>query len=83
MKNLCVEIDTYTNKVLRVIKERYGLKDKGQAINKLAELYGEELIEKEVKQDIAMEVIAISSRHLKRHGLRKMKGKELDALFNA
>lgn len=83
MTNLCVEIDQYTNKVLGVIKEKYGLKDKGQAISKFAELHGEEFIEKEVNEEVVAEAIAISNRHLKKYGRRKMKDNELDALFNA
>jgi len=83
MTNLCVEIDQYTNRVLGVIKEKYGLKDKGQAINKFAELYGEQFIEKEVGEDAIAEAIAISGRHLKKYGTRKMKNSELDSLFDA
>lgn len=83
MKNLCVEIDTYTSKVLGVIKEKYGLKDKGRALDKFAELHGEEFIEKDVNEHVVAEAIAISNRHLKKHGTRKMRDNELDALFNA
>jgi hypothetical protein len=83
MTNLCVEIDQYTNRVLGVIKGKYGLKDKGQAVNKFAELHGDEFVEKDVSEDVVAEAIAISSRHLKKYGIRKMKDKELDALFNA
>ena len=83
MTNLCVEIDQYSNRVLGVIKEKYGLKDKGQAINKFAELHGDEFVEKEVSEDVIAEAIAISNRHLKKYGTRKMKNNELDTLFNA
>ena len=44
------EIDDYTNRVLGVIKEKFGLKDKSLALSKFAELYGEEFVEKEVPE---------------------------------
>lgn len=74
------EIDNYTNRVLGVIKEKYGLKDKSQALNKFAEMYGEDFIEKEVKEEIVEEVIKSCEAHIKKHGHRKMSIKELDKL---
>ena len=43
-----VVLNDYTNKVLNVIKAKYGLNDKSEALNKFADLYGK----KEVVGDI-------------------------------
>jgi hypothetical protein len=64
-------VDEYTNRVLGVIKEKYGLKDKGQAIDKFAELNGEEFVEKEIKEEVIKEVIDSCNRHIKKYGFRK------------
>ena len=42
-----VELDEYTNRVLGVIKMKYGLKDKSEALNKFIELYGDEVIDRD------------------------------------
>lgn len=80
-KNVCVRINPYTNRVLGVIKERYGLNDKGEAIDRFAELYGDEFVEKDIKEEIVAEMIDISKRHRDKHGIRKIKDSELDKLF--
>jgi hypothetical protein len=74
------EIDEYTNRVLGVIKEKYGLKTKSEALNKFAEMYGEEFVEREVKDELIQEVIAIASKHEKKYGNKTMTLDELDKL---
>lgn len=78
--HLRAEIDDYTNRVLGVIKEKFGLKDKSQALNKFADIYGEDFIEKEVKEEFITEVLDIVNEHHKRHAKRKMSLKDLDRL---
>ncbi len=75
-------VDEYTNRVLGVIKEKYGLRDKGQAIDKFVELNGEEFVEKEVREDVIKEVIDSCNRHIKKYGFKSMSLKELDNLCN-
>ena len=75
-----IEMNQYTNKVLAMIKAKYGLKDKSEAINKFVEIYGEEIIEKEASDDYAKKILEITNRHLERHKNRKMSFKELDKL---
>jgi len=74
------EIEEYTNRVLGVIKERHGLKDKSQALNLFANMYGEEFVEKEVKKEFIGEVMNIINEHRKKHPNRKMNIEELDKL---
>ena len=42
------KVSDYTNRVLGVIKEKYGLRDKGEALDKFADIYGDEFVDKEV-----------------------------------
>lgn len=75
-----VELDSYTNKVLAMLKAKYGLKDKSEAINKFAELYGEDIVEKEAKEEYIKEMILGVNEHIKKYGHKTMSFEELDAL---
>jgi len=75
-----VELDDYTNKVLGIIKIKFGLKDKSEAINKFIEIYGEEIIEKSPSEEYVKKIIDISNKHIKKYGYKKMSLKELDNL---
>ncbi|MBS3091463.1 DUF2683 family protein [Candidatus Pacearchaeota archaeon] len=76
-----VELDNYASKVLAVLKAKYNLKDKSEAINKFAELYGDEVVEKEPKEEYVKHILEVTNKHLERHKNKKMSIKELDALF--
>lgn len=73
-----VTLNEYTNKVLGVLKAKYGLKDKSQAINKFIELYGEDVVENEASEEYLKKVIESTERHMKKYGKRKMSLAELD-----
>ena len=75
-----VELEDYTNKVLNVIKAKYGLLDKSQALNKFALMYGEEFVEFEPKDEYIKKAIAIKDNYLKKYGKKKMSIEELDRL---
>ena len=75
-----VELSGYANKVLAVIKAQHGLKDKSEAINKFAELYGDEIVQKEASDEYIKHMIEVTNRHLEKHKDRRMTLKELDAL---
>jgi len=77
---LNVKIKSYTGRVLGVLKEKYALRDKGEALDKFAELYGDEFVDREVKDEVIRECIEISNRHIKKYGFKKMSIKELDEL---
>ncbi len=76
-----VSLNHYSNKVLSVVKAKYELKDKSEALNRFIEKYGENEVEKEVKESYIKKVLEIEDSHFKKYGQRKMKGKELDKLF--
>jgi hypothetical protein len=73
-------VDNYVNRVLGVIKEKFGLRDKSEALAKFVELYGEEFIDKEVDEKVIAEVIDSCNSHIRKYGIRKMSVKELDDL---
>ena len=75
-----IELNDYANRVLRVLKTKYDLKDKSEAINKFAELYGDEIIEKEANEEYTKKIIEIVGSHMKKHGKKKMSLEELDVL---
>lgn len=74
------EIDEYTNRVLGVIKEKHGLKNKSEALNMFTDMYGEEFVEREIKDEVIKEAEQIAKDHYKKHGYKKMTLKELDKL---
>lgn len=76
-----VELDEYTNKVLGIIKIKFGLKDKSEALNKFIELYGDEIIEKDANEEYIKKVIEITKKHYDKYSGKKMTLQELDRLF--
>lgn len=75
-----VELNDYANRVLGMIKLKYGLKDKSEALNKFIELYGHDILEREVAEEYVKRIIEISKNHFKKHSYKKMSLKELDKL---
>jgi len=78
--NLRAEISEYANSVLGVIKEKFRLKDKSEAINKFCELYGEDFVEKQVDEQVTRELINTCEAHFKKYKHKKMSVQELDQL---
>ena len=75
-----VNLDDYTNRVLNVIKGKYGLKDKSQAINKMADIYGEDLVEPQASEEYIREMDREYEEHVKKYGYKGMTLEELDKL---
>ncbi len=75
-----IRLNNYANRVLSVIKAKYGLNDKSEAINKFAEIYGDEIVEKEANEEYVKKIIDIANKHLEKYGHRKMSFEELDRL---
>ncbi len=49
MVQALVNVSEKTNRVLNILKAKYGLKDKSEAIDLMAELYEKELLEPELR----------------------------------
>lgn len=78
--NINVKVGNRTRRVLGVVKEKYGLKDVGEALDKFVNLYGEEVVEPEVNEELVKEIIDSSNRHIKKYGFRKTSRSELRRL---
>ena len=76
-----IELNSYSNKVLAVLKAKHGLKDKSEAINKFVEIFGEEIVEKDSSEAYLKEMIKGVNEHIKKHGYKSMSSEELDRLF--
>nr|WP_048103089.1 DUF2683 family protein [Methanosarcina barkeri] len=51
MVQAIINIDERTNRILNIIKAKYGLKDKSAAINKIAEEYEDVILGPELKPE--------------------------------
>jgi hypothetical protein len=51
MVQAIINIDEHTNRILNIIKAKYGLKDKSSAIDLMATQYEEEILEPELKPE--------------------------------
>ncbi|MBN2067240.1 MAG: DUF2683 family protein [Candidatus Diapherotrites archaeon] len=72
-----VDLTKHTNRVLTVVKAKYDLKDKSQAINKFVEMYGDNELEPEVKESYVKKLLEIEDAHFKKYGYRHRSVKEL------
>lgn len=78
-----LKINNYANQVLNVVKAKFNLNDKSEALNKLAEIYGDEFVDKEANEEYTKKIITICDKHLQKHPKRRMSIKELDTLCGA
>ena len=78
-----VKLNEYSNKVLNVVKAKFDLRDKSEALNKFLEIYGDDIAERDANDEYIKKVIEIDERHFRKYGKRKMTLKELDKLCGA
>lgn len=51
MVQAIIDIEDHTNRILNIVKAKYGLKDKSQAINLITEQYEDQILEPELKPE--------------------------------
>lgn len=51
MVTAIINISEHTNRILNIVKAKYGLNDKSEAINMMAEEYEEEIMEPELRPE--------------------------------
>ncbi len=71
MPKAMVEISEKANRILNIVKAKYDLKDKSQALNRMAEEFGETLLEPELRPEYVkklrkIEKSVISSKEFER-----------------
>lgn len=75
MVQAIINIEDETNRVLNIIKAKFGLKDKSEAINVMAEQYEQEILEPQLRPDYAAKLQRIKKqkgiRFKSVEGLRK------------
>lgn len=76
-----LKLDSYTMRVLDVIKGKHGLKNRSDALNKFAEEQGYNYAEIKVDEEVLKELDKTCENHIKKHKNRKMTEKELDKLL--
>ena len=76
-----MEMDDYTARVLDVIKGKFGLKNRSEALKKLALEAGNDYIELAPNEMVLKELDSIYEHHKKKHGNRTMNDKELRKLL--
>lgn len=74
------KMDEYTKRVLDVIKGKYGLSNRSQALRQLIESEGYKYMEPD--EAVLNEIDAEYKNHRKKHPNRKMKDKELRTILN-
>ena len=74
-------MDNYTARVLDVIKGKFGLKNRSEALQKLALEAGNDYIELAPNEMVLKELDAIYEGHKRKHGNRKMSDAELKKLL--
>mgnify|MGYP001563724167 CR=1 FL=1 len=69
-----IEIDENTNRVLNVVKAKYGLKDKGEAIQLVVEKYIEEENEPELRPEYLEKLQKIrKGKYIKFNSINKLR----------
>ena len=72
-----VSLNKYSNRVLTVVKAKYDLNDKSQALNKFIQDYGPNELEPEVKESYVKKLLRIEEDHFKKHRYRHTNLKDL------
>ena len=80
MVQAIINISERANRVINIVKAKYGLKDKSEALNKFIELYGDEVIEKEATEEYVKKLVELTKKHYQKYSNKKMTLQELDTL---
>ncbi len=75
MVQAMIDINEKTNRVLNIVKAKYGLKDKSEAIDIVVSEYEENLLEPELKPEYKEKLLKIlKEKHLSRKEFEKEVG---------
>ena len=66
MVKAIVDLDEHANRVINIIKAKYDLKDKSDAINVMAKRYEEELLDPELKPEYIEKLKKIEKQKTKK-----------------
>jgi len=74
MPTAIVKLNEEANQVINIVKAKYGLRDKSEAINKMAEEYEKQLLEPELRPEYVDKLRKIGKE-------KSLKVKDVDAYF--
>jgi hypothetical protein len=75
MVQAVINIDENTNRVLNIVKAKYGLKDKSQSINLVVKEYEQGFLEPELRPEYKVELAKIlKGKHISRQEFEKRVG---------
>ena len=74
-------MDDYTTRVLDVVKGKFGLKNRSEALQKIALECGDKYVEPVANEMVLRELDAVYEDHKKRYGNKKMSDTELKRLL--
>ena len=66
MVKAIVDLDDHANRVINVVKAKYGLQDKSEAINIIARQYEEEILEPELRPEFVEKLKKIEKQPTKK-----------------
>ena len=75
MTTAIVELNNKTNRVVNIVKAMYCLKDKSQALNKMAEEYEQEILEMQLRPEYLKKLERIEKE-------KSIKIKDVDKYFS-
>ena len=76
-----LELDDYTARVLDVIKGKFGLSNRSEALKRFALENGDAYVEPVPNDRVLKEIDAVFEQHIKEHKARKLSERELDRLL--
>lgn len=72
MVQAIINIDTHTNQILNIVKAKFGLNDKSQAIEIMAEAYENEILEPKLRPEYKIRLNNIlKEKHVSRKEMEK------------
>ncbi len=76
------ELDNYTTIVLDVVKGKYGLSNRNEALQRMVLEFGSEFVEPSLNEETLIELDNTYEEHMKKHPNRTMTNKELKELLD-
>ena len=66
MVKAIIDIDDHANRVINIVKAKYGLQDKSEAINTMTRQYEEEILEPGLRPEFAEKLKKVQKRPTKK-----------------
>lgn len=75
------DLDDYSMRILDVVKGKYGLKNRNEALRMFLREHGAQYAEVRLDEQIIERLDKIANKHAQQHAHRKMSDDELDELL--